>query len=124
MKTRVTSKICMIKDLGVHGKLFGGNMLAWMDEAAAIYARQFTGTDMVVTMRFGEIRFATPVKHEDIVEFYCSNPRPGTTSLSFEISAEVNSTTVFSTDCTFVHLDENGKKQKIDWDKSALKKQD
>ena len=31
----VTTKICMALDLGVHGNLFGGSMMSFLDEAAA-----------------------------------------------------------------------------------------
>ncbi len=120
MRTRVTSKICMTRDLGVHDTLFGGNMLAWMDEAAAIYARQMMGTARVVSLRFGEILFKYPVKLEDVIDFYCENPRKGNTSLNFDIVAEVRGQIVFKTECTFVAVDGNGHKCLVDWSKSPL----
>ncbi len=110
----------MTKDLGVHNNLFGGNMLAWMDEAAAIYARQMMGIPRVVSMRFGEILFKHPVMLEDIVDFFCDNPRKGNTSLTFDIIAEVRGKTVFNTECTFVSVDANGRKCPVDWGKSPL----
>jgi acyl-CoA hydrolase len=36
----VTTKICMALDIGVHGNMFGGNMMAFLDEVAGAYACQ------------------------------------------------------------------------------------
>ena len=85
---KVTSKICMTKDVGTNGNLFGGNMLAWMDEAAAIFAQQITGRN-VVSVRFAEIIFKKPVRQDDIIEFYCEKIKQGHTSVTFDIFAVV-----------------------------------
>jgi acyl-CoA hydrolase len=37
---RVTSKLCMAKDLGVNGNLFGGNMMCWIDIIREIQKRE------------------------------------------------------------------------------------
>lgn len=111
---KVTSKICMTKDIGVNGNLFGGNMLAWMDEAAAIYARFITQEPRVVTVKFGEIVFLKPVKCNDMVDFYCDSEVIGNTSISFDIRACVSGRRVFETSCVFVAVDEEGKKKLID----------
>lgn len=37
-------------DLGFHGNLFGGKLLAWMDAAAAAYAMQVADTPRIVTL--------------------------------------------------------------------------
>ena len=34
----ISTRICMSKDVGVHGNLFGGIMLSWIDEAAGAEA--------------------------------------------------------------------------------------
>ena len=31
----ITKKICMTKDIGIHGNVFGGILMSWIDEAAA-----------------------------------------------------------------------------------------
>jgi acyl-CoA thioesterase YciA len=119
MKKRITSKICMTKDVGVNGNLFGGNMLAWMDEAAALYAMRMTG-NQVVTLRYAESIFKRPVRSGDVIDFFCSNPRPGRTSLTFDISAEVRGEEYFRTECTFVAVDENCVKKAVDWENTLL----
>jgi acyl-CoA thioesterase YciA len=106
----------MTKDLGCNGNLFGGNMMAWIDEAAAIYALTMTKEKRMVTVKFDEMVFKKAVKEGDIVEFYCDHASMGESSISFHVGALVNGQEVFSTNCVFVAVDENGKKKKIDMD--------
>ncbi len=112
---KVASRLCMIKDLGVSGNLFGGNMMAWLDEVAAIFAIQVTGGENMVTVHYSDMTFKQPVKERDIVDFYCGKVRRGTTSVTFEIMARCEEKTVFCADAVFVALDRNGMKKKIDW---------
>ncbi len=100
-------KICMTKDVGTHGNLFGGNMLSWMDEAAAGFSRKTTGEQHMVTLKFGEVIFRRPVKVSELVEFFAFNVKTGKTSLRFELEARVKGETVFRTDCVFVALDDD-----------------
>jgi acyl-CoA thioesterase YciA len=113
MREKITSKVCLVQNLGTNGNLFGGNMLAWMDEAAAIYAMQVTGEPHVVSLKFAEIIFKKPVKEKDIIEYYCDNSQIGNTSISFDIIAEVRGVKIFSTECLFVVTDENGQPKTI-----------
>ena len=118
----ITSKVCMKKDVGLNGNLFGGNMLAWMDEVSYIFANDVTsGKYILVTKRFGEIVFKRPVVEGDIVHFVFGNVNIGTTSISFDVSANVDGETVFTTSATFVALDKDGNKVKInkDWIKNV-----
>lgn len=115
---KVASRLCMIKDLGVSGNLFGGNMMAWLDEVAAIFAIQITGEENMVTVHYSDMTFKHPVKERDIVDFYCGKVRRGTTSVTFEIMARCEEKTVFCADAVFVALDRNGIKKKIEWNES------
>lgn len=110
---RIMSKICMTKDIGVEGNLFGGNMLAWMDEAAAIYARGIAHEPRMVTKSFSEIVFLKPVKVGDIVEFHCGSEEFGKTSVKFDVCAFANNIIIFTTTAVFVAIDENGQKKEI-----------
>jgi acyl-CoA thioesterase YciA len=118
---KVTSKLCMIKDLGCNGNLFGGNMLAWIDEAAAIYDLQKTCENRVVTVKFNEISFTKPVREGDIVDFYCTNAAIKESSITFEIYGVVCGQRVFATTCVFVAVDEHGNKKKIEKDYFGLR---
>jgi acyl-CoA thioesterase YciA len=109
----ISSKMCMSKDIGMNENLFGGNMLMWMDEIAAIYAHRTTGEPRMVTLRFGETIFKRPVKKGDVVDFYCGNHKIGNTSINFDIVGKIGKDDVFTTSCTFVAIDENGNKKEI-----------
>ena len=37
----ISTHVCKVSDVGFHGNLFGGQMLAWLDEAAAAYVVLF-----------------------------------------------------------------------------------
>ena len=109
----VSSKMCMTKDVGTNGNMFGGIMLAFMDESAAIYAHNMTGEKRMVTKLFREIVFEKPVKVGDIIEFSCDNIEKGNTSIDFSIWAAVDGEIVFETSCVFVAVDENGIRKPI-----------
>ncbi len=114
----MTSHLVLTGDLGVSGNLFGGRVMAWMDEAAAIYAMWATGTEKVVTRRFSEILFDKPVRNGELLEFYCGRPRQGRTSITFDIVASVRGTVKFQAECTFVAVNPDGSKKEIDWSKA------
>jgi acyl-CoA thioesterase YciA len=115
---KVTSKLCMQKDLGVNGNLFGGNMMAWLDEAAAIYAHQATGERKMVTKKFNELIFLKPIKEGDIIMFFCETVKVGTTSIEIHIEVAKDTNTfglvkLVETNCVFVCLDADGNKKEI-----------
>ena len=104
----ITAKMCMTKDVGTHGNLFGGIMMGWMDESGAIFARWYTGEQHMVTVKFSEILFKHPVKVGQIVQFTACEPKLGRTSITFDLEGTVKEQVVIRTTCTFVALDENG----------------
>jgi acyl-CoA thioesterase YciA len=110
---RVAAYLCMTKDIGVGGNLFGGTMMAWMDEAAAIFAHQYTGVVRMVTLRYTELLFKEPVRVGDIVDIFADNPRIGRTSITFELEGRVDERVVFQTTATFVAVDGEGKPEAI-----------
>ncbi len=110
----IMKKMCYEKDIGRNHNLFGGNMLAWMDEASSIYAYQICKEKKMVTLRYGEVYFKKQVKLGDIVEFYCEEIKRGNSSFSFSVLGRVDGIDVFSTDCTFVAIDDEGKKKSIE----------
>lgn len=100
--------MCMTKDVGTHGNLFGGNMMGWLDEAGAIFARSETAEEQVVTLKFSEIVFKRPVRVGEIINFYACDIETGRTSISFDIIGFVKDDTVVRTRCIFVAIDERG----------------
>lgn len=110
------TKVCMTKDIGVHGNLFGGNMLTWVDEAAATYSYRVCKTPNMVTRKMTEILFERPVKVGNIIHIYGEVVGMGTTSVTLNIEARrfnvytEDEVTVCSTQVVFVRIDENGQK--------------
>ena len=118
---KITTHLCKTSDLGTSGNLFGGQLMYWLDEAAAVYAIRAMGERRVVTKRFSEAVFQKPIYQNELVEFYCVDPKPGNTSLSFRVLVKVGDEIRFQTECTFVAVDEQGRKKSVDWAASPLK---
>jgi acyl-CoA thioesterase YciA len=104
----------MEKDLGVHGNLFGGIMLSWLDEAAATMAYEVCRSPSMVTLKIEEVLFGKPVKIGFHLKIYGEVFRMGTTSITLNIEARKHNvyngeeTVVCSTNFTFVKIDEQG----------------
>jgi len=104
----VNAYLCMTKNIGVDGNLFGGTMMAWIDQAAGIYAYRYTGFPRMLTLKFTELVFKCPVKVGELVDFYASNPVVGRSSFNFDICGKVGDRLVVHTNCTFVAVDSEG----------------
>lgn len=110
----ITRKICMSKDIGIHGNLFGGILMAWIDEAAASYATEYCFTPNLVTLRVGELLFKKPVKSGNHLRIYGEVSRLGTTSITLGIEVRKYSlysgeeSVVCTTSITFVRIDDDG----------------
>lgn len=77
-------KLVMPDDLNPARTLFGGRLLAWADEAAALYAMCQLGSKSVVTLKITEVLFKNPARNGDILEFWTRKGDIGTTSLEVE----------------------------------------
>ena len=110
----VTTKICMALDLGVHGNLFGGNMMSFLDEAAAAYACQICDSAKMVTKKIEEVVFQNPVKVGNLIKIYASVDKFGTTSVSINLEARKHNVEtgqqqlVCSTVVVFVKINDDG----------------
>ncbi|RPH92642.1 acyl-CoA thioesterase [candidate division KSB1 bacterium] len=114
-RIHVSSKMCKTLDVGLRRTLFGGNMMAWMDEAASILAHKHTGEEAMVTLKFGEIRFVHPVKEGHIVDFFVDNVKVGRTSISFDLEGWTDQKNlVVKTSVVFVAVDKNGRPKAIE----------
>lgn len=72
------------EDLNQHGALFGGKLLQWVDEEAAIIAVIQLGTRDVVTRYFSEVSFTASAYRGDLLELNYRVISFGRTSLSME----------------------------------------
>ncbi len=110
----VTKKIVMARDIGIHGNLFGGTLMAWLDEAAAAFATEYCFTPNMVTVRVGELIFKKPIKAGQHMRIYSEVTELGTTSITLALEARKYSlysgeeSLVYSTNMTFVRIDDDG----------------
>ena len=77
-------KLVMPEDENPAKRLFGGRLMQWADEAAAMFAMCQMRTKSVVTLKISEILFKNPAQSGDILEFWTRNKRIGKTSLTIE----------------------------------------
>ncbi len=110
----ITTHICMTKDIGVHGNMFGGIMMAWIDEAASVMACRVCRTPNMVTLKLEESVFHKKVKVGFLILIYGRVHRIGNTSITLDIEARKRSVysgdeeQVLVTRVTFVRIDEDG----------------
>ena len=110
----ITTKVCLMSDIGVHGNLFGGTMLAWLDEAGAAYACQVAKSTKMVTRFISGVEFCRPVKVGRIVKIYGELTKLGKTSVKIKLEARSHNPhsarqkIVCSTEMVFVRIDEDG----------------
>ena len=107
----------MYPDLNSFGRLFGGRLLSWIDEALAMSAVDITGTANLATRHMSEVEFLAPGQLGDILEIWSRPIKKGRTSLQLEAEAWVRRDKkgkpereqISSCKMVFVVLDEEGK---------------
>ena len=105
-------KLIKPQDLNAHGTLFGGSVLSWIDEEAAIYVSCQLGKGNLVTKFMSEIDFVSSAKLGDIIEIGMETVKFGKTSITVrcEVRNKFTKETIIKIDdIVFVHLDESGK---------------
>ena len=99
------------EDLNQHGALFGGRLLQWVDEEAAIFAITQIGTRDLVTRHMSEINFLSRAERGDLLELIYTVQRFGRTSvtLSCRVKNSVTDAEILTLDSiVFVSVDEHG----------------
>jgi acyl-CoA thioesterase YciA len=116
----ISKKIVMTKDIGIHGNLFGGILMAWLDEAGASLATEYCKTPYMVTIKIGELIFNKPVKSGNHLRIYGNVNKVGKTSITILLEARRlnlysgDEVLVCSTSLVFVRVDEDGQATPID----------
>jgi acyl-CoA hydrolase len=82
-----TRKWVKPEDLNPNGTLFGGSLLRWIDEEAAIYAICQLDNQRVVTKFMSEINFVSSARQGDIIELGMTATNFGRSSIT--LRAEV-----------------------------------
>ena len=92
--------------------LFGGQLLAWIDEEAAIFAACQMKSQCHVTKLISEINFLTPARQGDVLEFGFELISLGASSITLAclVRNKVTGIPVVAIDkLVFVHVDGQGK---------------
>ena len=123
-----TRKWVKPEDLNPNGTLFGGRLLAWIDEELALYTIIQLENSRIVTKYMSEINFKSSARQGDIIEIGIDVVKFGTTSLVLKCEARNMMTreTILTIDqATMVNLGSDGKpkahgKTEIEYVKNRL----
>ena len=126
-----TRKWVKPEDLNPNESLFGGRLLQWIDEEAALYTVVQLENKRIVTKYISEINFVNSAKKGDIIEIGMEVVAFGRSSIT--LRCEVRNKNTHDTIITLekivmVSLDENGKpkphgKTEVEYVSDRLKKQ-
>ena len=106
-----TRKWVKPEDLNPNGTLFGGSLLRWIDEEAAIYAICQLDNQRVVTKFMSEINFVSSARQGDIIELGITATQFGRTSITLraEVRNKITRKSILTVEkMVFVNLDVNG----------------
>jgi len=101
-------------DLGFHGNLFGGKLLAWIDAAAAGYSMQLCDSPRMVTVSIDKCNFEKPAKEGQLLKIYGYPSKVGNSSVTLYMEARAhdvytgNQILVLKTTIRFVYISEYG----------------
>lgn len=99
-------------DLNSHGTLFGGTLLSWIDEEAAIFANcQLEGRSRLVTKFMSEINFVSSAANGDIIEVGMETTRYGNSSITVRCNVRnkfTKASIITIEKIVFVNLDADG----------------
>ena len=110
----ISTHLVKTSDLGFHGNLFGGKLLAWLDAAAAAYAAQVCDTPRMVTVSIDKCVFERPAKQGQLLKIYGEVDEIGTTSIKLRLEARSHNVytgrqdVVLATYIKFVRIDDIG----------------
>lgn len=109
-----TRKWVKPEDLNPNGTLFGGKLLAWIDEELALYSIIQLENTRIVTKHMSEINFRSSAKQGDIIEIGIDVVKFGISSLTLQCEARnmmTRETIITIESTTMVSLGIDGKPQ-------------
>jgi acyl-CoA hydrolase len=107
-----TRKWVKPEDLNPNGTLFGGQLLAWIDEELALYTIIQLENSRIVTKHMSEINFRSSARQGDIIEIGIDVVKFGRSSIELKCEARNMMTreTIITIDSTtMVNLGDDGK---------------
>lgn len=109
-------RLIMPGDLNAAGRLFGGRLMEWVDEIAALYCMSQLARKQIVTKKISEVIFNEPADLRDVLEFFCRVKNAGRTSVTIEclvmtkiLSPNDRIKLIVACDLVFVAIDEHGR---------------
>lgn len=109
--TNINRRLVMSKDLNGANKLFGGTILAWIDEQAYIEVISLLKSNNVVTKFISEIEFISGAKVGEVVEIKTIFLKAGKSSITLKVEV-FNLTTLKNiatvNEIVMVNVDEHG----------------
>lgn len=105
-------KLIKPQDMNAHGTLFGGAVLSWIDEEAAIFVSCQLGKGNLVTKFMSEIDFVSSAKLGDIIEIGMETVNFGKSSITVRcvVRNKFTKEVIIKIDkIVFVHLDKDGR---------------
>jgi len=81
------TQLVMPGDANARGNAFGGQILAWIDIAAAVAAGRYSGGS-VVTAAFDDVHFIRPIRQGDVVIFKAQVNYVGRSSMEVGVRVE------------------------------------
>ena len=110
----LSTQLIKKSDLGFHGNLFGGKLLAWLDSTAAAYSMQVCDNPRMVTVSIDRCEFKKPAKEGQLLKIYGKVSNIGNTSITLYMEARSHNVysgkqnLILSTNIKFVRIDEEG----------------
>ena len=105
-------KMVKSEDLNGRDTLFGGRLMAWIDEECAIYCACQMSSTNIVTKYISEMNFQAPAYQGDVIEIGVATVDIGTTSLTVTcvVRDKVTKREIITIDkIVFVSVDREGR---------------
>jgi len=112
-----THRLVLPEDLNHFGYLFGGRLLAWVDEACWIAASLDYPHLQFVTVGMDKVEFHHSVRQGTILSIRCTLSKEGTTSVNYSVEVfdrrNLHAPAIFATQVSYVSVDDYGRKKPI-----------
>ena len=108
----VAERLVRPEHLNGAGTIFGGTLLSWIDEVAAILAIKKMKSQRIATVAMSEIQFRRPVRAGSLVRIHVRVVAVGRTSITLCVTADTHGSrkpVITVEKIVFVSLDEAGR---------------
>jgi len=85
----ISREMVLNMDIALNEAMFGGDMMARMDKVAGITASLMSRNRRFLTLKVSELRFHSPVRAGEIIEFFAAIAHQGTSSMTLRINVQV-----------------------------------